>query len=174
VSFLEPDMTIYADILKGMESLINQAFQHVEVIGEHVQHGHYDLVGPTGEIILPALWEAIIEPDWVITMHMWPMPEKKEEEPPPIMPPPDSFGEILDMDEILNGKKGKGKAKGTKHLNILSLPLRGTGYSSPTPSRRTELTHYGMLQLLLNGVGADLAGFPRGCWVGQPQNLSRL
>jgi hypothetical protein len=113
-------MTFHTDILKGMESLINQAFQHVEVIGEHVQHGHYDLVGPTGEIILPALWEAIIEPDWVITMHMWPMPEKKEEEepppPPPMMPPLDGLGEMLSMDEILNGvKKGKGKPKGKKH-----------------------------------------------------------
>ncbi|KAI9826468.1 MAG: hypothetical protein M1819_007361 [Sarea resinae] len=66
----------------GMEELIKQAFLHVEVIGPHVAEGHYDLVGPNGEIILPQVWETMVEPDWAITMHMWPMPE-----PPPPPPP---------------------------------------------------------------------------------------
>lgn len=60
-----------------MEELIKQAFLHVDVIGPHVQEGHYDLIGPNGEIILPQVWETMIEPDWSITMHMWPMPEPK-------------------------------------------------------------------------------------------------
>ncbi|KAL8997036.1 MAG: hypothetical protein Q9169_003577 [Polycauliona sp. 2 TL-2023] len=68
----------------GMESLIRQAFLHVEVIGPHVAEGHYDLVGPDGEIILPQVWERVIEPDWTITMHMWPIPLP----PPPDRPPP--------------------------------------------------------------------------------------
>ncbi len=67
-----------------MEDLIRQAFLHVEVIGPHVADGHYDLVGPTGDIILPQVWETVVEPDWTITMHMWPMPE-----PPP--PPEDAL-----------------------------------------------------------------------------------
>ena len=46
--------------------------------------GHYDLIGPNNEIILPGVWETVIEPDWTITMHMWPMPEPKEEEGPVI------------------------------------------------------------------------------------------
>ena len=77
-----------------MEELIRQAFLHVDVIGPHVAEGHYDLVGPHGEIILPQVWETMIEPDWVITMHMWPIPEPppKAEEPPsePVVevPPP--------------------------------------------------------------------------------------
>lgn len=58
---------------QGMEELIKQAFLHVDVIGPHVQEGHYDLVGPNGEIILPSVWERVVEPDWSITMHMWPM-----------------------------------------------------------------------------------------------------
>lgn len=61
-----------------MEELIKQAFLHVEVIGPHVHEGHYDLVGPDGEIILPQVWDIVVQPDWAITMHMWPMPE-----PPP-------------------------------------------------------------------------------------------
>lgn len=56
-----------------MEELIKQAFLHVDVIGPHVQAGHYDLLGPDGEIILPQVWDKVIEPDWAITMHMWPM-----------------------------------------------------------------------------------------------------
>ena len=61
-----------------MEELIKQAFVHVDVIGPHVQEGHYDLVGPNGEIILPQVWETMVEPDWAITMHMWPMPDPPE------------------------------------------------------------------------------------------------
>ena len=63
-----------------MEYLIKEAFTHVEVIGPHVEQGHYDLLGPQGEIILPHVWETVIEPDWNITMHMWPMNEEKEED----------------------------------------------------------------------------------------------
>jgi hypothetical protein len=58
-----------------MEELIRQAFLDVDVIGPHVHEGHYDLMGPDGDIILPQVWEAYIEPDMSITMHMWPMPE---------------------------------------------------------------------------------------------------
>ncbi|KAI9704410.1 MAG: hypothetical protein M1836_007273 [Candelina mexicana] len=71
---------------QGMDDLIKQAFVHVEVIGPHVIEGHYDLIGPNGEIILPQVWETMIEPDWLITMQMWPMPEPKP--PKPVLPPP--------------------------------------------------------------------------------------
>jgi hypothetical protein len=66
---------------KGMEELIKQAFLHVDILGPHVHEGHYDLVGPDGEIILPQIWETMVKPDLAITMHMWPMPE-----PPPDKP----------------------------------------------------------------------------------------
>ncbi|KAF9881307.1 kinetoplast-associated protein kap [Colletotrichum karsti] len=67
----------------GMEELIKQAFLHVDVIGPHVQEGHYDLIGPNGEIILPQIWEKVVEPDWTIEMKMWPMENKP---PPPAAP----------------------------------------------------------------------------------------
>ncbi|EEH47909.2 uncharacterized protein PADG_03993 [Paracoccidioides brasiliensis Pb18] len=60
----------------GMEDLVRQAFLHVDRIGPHVAEGHYDLVGPNGDIILPQVWETVVEPDWTITMHMWPLPEE--------------------------------------------------------------------------------------------------
>ena len=71
-----------------MEELIRQAFLHIEVIGPHVAEGHYDLIGPNGDIILPQVWETVVEPDWAITMHMWPIPEKPKEDPPPPAPEP--------------------------------------------------------------------------------------
>jgi hypothetical protein len=64
---------------KGMESLIKQAFLHVDVIGKLVQDGHYDLIGPDGEIILPQVWDALVKPDMSISMHMWPISEKTQE-----------------------------------------------------------------------------------------------
>ena len=63
---------------KGMEGLIKQAFLHVDVIGEQVQQGHYDLTGPDGEIILPQVWDTIIQPDWEVSMYMWPMPDPED------------------------------------------------------------------------------------------------
>lgn len=58
-----------------MENLIKQAFLHVETIGPHVMEGHYDLIGPDGEIILPQVWDTMIKPDHSIEMQMWPLPE---------------------------------------------------------------------------------------------------
>lgn len=62
-----------------MEELIKQAFLHVEGLGPRVQEGQYDLVGPDGEIILPQVWETVVQPDWQISMMMWPMAEPKKE-----------------------------------------------------------------------------------------------
>jgi hypothetical protein len=64
-----------------MEELIRQTFRHVEGLGPHVAEGHYDLIGQGGQIILPLLWEEIIEPGWSITMHMWPMPQPPHQKP---------------------------------------------------------------------------------------------
>jgi hypothetical protein len=56
-----------------MEELIKQAFLHVDVVGQQVQEGYYDLVAPDGEIILPSVWEKVVQPDLSITMRMWPL-----------------------------------------------------------------------------------------------------
>ena len=64
-----------------MEELIKQAFQSIEVIGPLVQRGMFDLIGPNGEIILPQVWDKVIEPDWQITMVMWP-PADRAKLPP--------------------------------------------------------------------------------------------
>lgn len=42
--------------------------------------GHYDLIGPDGEIILPSMWERVFQPDWAVTMIMWPLEEQSRGE----------------------------------------------------------------------------------------------
>ncbi|KAI9777653.1 MAG: hypothetical protein M1816_004618 [Peltula sp. TS41687] len=86
----------------GMEELIRQAFLHVDVIGPHVAEGHYDLIGPSGDIILPQVWETVVEPDWTITMKMWPIPE-----PPPAPDPPKE----PEKPEEKKGEEKKGEEK---------------------------------------------------------------
>jgi hypothetical protein len=56
-----------------MEELIKQALLHIDVLGPHVQEGHYDLIGPGGEIILPSAWEEVVEPGWSVTITMRPI-----------------------------------------------------------------------------------------------------
>jgi hypothetical protein len=45
----------------------------VDVLGPHVQEGHYDLLSADGMIILPSVWEDSVEPEMHINMTMWPM-----------------------------------------------------------------------------------------------------
>ena len=85
---------------------------HVDVIGPHVAEGHYDLIGPNNEIILPGVWDTVIEPDWTITMHMWPMPEKEE------------TLEIIDvplLPDLLVGEKKKRKLEFHGALDIVDI-----------------------------------------------------
>jgi hypothetical protein len=122
-----------------MEELIKQAFLHVDVIGPHVHEGHYDLVGPDGEIILPQVWETMVQPDWAITMHMWPMPEPPPPEPPKDMmyppPPPDGAHFMAHHLPINKKKSGKDKTKvKTGHvINVPSLPHMHQGMMGHAP-----------------------------------------
>jgi hypothetical protein len=109
-----------------MEELIKQAFLHVDVIGPHVHEGHYDLVGPDGEIILPQVWETMVQPDWAITMHMWPMPEPPPPppEPPKDIPPPPP--------EPVLKAKAKGKAKKRESHHIVVPPPAPAAANQPS------------------------------------------
>jgi hypothetical protein len=67
-----------------METLIEQAFAniHNSMITDHVKSGRFDLIDPSGAVILPSIWDTVIQPDWTITMHMWPLPEAPLPEEP--------------------------------------------------------------------------------------------
>ncbi|KAK4936959.1 hypothetical protein LTR10_022269 [Elasticomyces elasticus] len=96
---------------RDMESLINQAFAHIDNLAEHVMHGRYDLIGPDKEIIMPNYWESTIEPDMHITMMLWPIPEPKKEDEPPVPPEVLDTDGILNLDDILNPPRRKGAKK---------------------------------------------------------------
>ncbi len=67
-----------------MEDLINQAFLNNNIIKSRIIEGHYDLLSPSGDTILPALWENLVEPGWEVTMKLRPIdgyqPISKESE----------------------------------------------------------------------------------------------
>ena len=63
--------------------MIKEAFLHVVELGPQVADGQYDLLGPGDELIMPSIWESVIEPGWEITMHMWPIPEAPDAGEPP-------------------------------------------------------------------------------------------
>lgn len=65
---------------EAMSDMINQAFAHAEPIGSMVLKQEYDLIGPPGEIIMPQIWETVLEPEWMVTMHMWPIPKPPRDE----------------------------------------------------------------------------------------------
>lgn len=54
----------------GIESLINQAFENNDILGERVRRGEYNLVGPNHKIFLSREWEKTIRPGQDIYMHM--------------------------------------------------------------------------------------------------------
>ncbi|KAK5733004.1 hypothetical protein LTR17_010011 [Elasticomyces elasticus] len=120
---------------KGMENLIKQAFMHVDGIGEQVYEGHYDLTGPDGEIIMPQVWDTMIQPDWEISMHMWPMPEPKKEKKPLVDPLAgfiDGLG-IVDIQQMPGKKQKKAKPKKSRELTGLAAWIAGgqPKYRSP-------------------------------------------
>ena len=130
-----------------MEDLIRQAFLHVDIIGPHVAEGHYDLIGPNQEIILPGVWETVIEPDWTITMHMWPMPEPKLEDPAIIEVPDTAPAPAPE-------KKGKNKRR---------VPPAATAADVPPPPPPAPLAPDGVIDapigMILNKNPPILAMF---------------
>ncbi|KAI9367682.1 hypothetical protein BJX61DRAFT_547260 [Aspergillus egyptiacus] len=90
---------------EGMAELIKQAFLYIEVIGPHVAEGHYDLIDPNGDIIIPQVWDTVIEPGWSITMHMWPMTGKATQGIAPDGPSDTVFPKGVDGEEDILGKE---------------------------------------------------------------------
>ncbi|KAF3039883.1 hypothetical protein E8E12_003299 [Didymella heteroderae] len=119
---------------EGMEELIKQAFMQVDIIGPHVRQGHYDLLGPDGEIILPQAWETIIQPNWSINMHMWPMPEPPADvSVKPMPPPPPSPPGTLSPPESPHRATQQGKKERTVTEKMEPRPIANT---SPQSEKR--------------------------------------
>lgn len=54
-----------------MENLIKCSFSHVESMNSKIFRGSYDVLSPTGEIILPEIWDSVIKPGWVVELRLW-------------------------------------------------------------------------------------------------------
>jgi len=67
---------------------MKSAFEELELVDPHVREGHYDLLSPDGDIILPAVWDKVIQPGWQITMRMWPVKDQPRPDP---QPPPEGL-----------------------------------------------------------------------------------
>ena len=54
-----------------MENLIKRSFSHVESMNAKIFRGSYDILSPTGEIILPEIWDSVVKPGWVVELRVW-------------------------------------------------------------------------------------------------------
>ena len=54
-----------------MENLIKRSFSHVESMNSKIFRGSYDILSPSGEIILPEIWDSVIKPGWVVELRFW-------------------------------------------------------------------------------------------------------
>ncbi|KAI9718335.1 MAG: hypothetical protein M1828_006737 [Chrysothrix sp. TS-e1954] len=105
----------YCKTWKGMEDLICQAFVHVD-IEKYVQERQYDLVGPNG-IILPHVWDFTIQPDWTVTMEMWPgvAEEQRRANEPKVAPVP-----VPPLPQ--QNRKGDKKSRRSKSAFVVPVP----------------------------------------------------
>lgn len=63
-----------------METAIQRAFSHVDVVGQQVRMGHYDLL-EDDNIILPQFWKYSVRPGSRFIMKLWPPSKPKPQVP---------------------------------------------------------------------------------------------
>jgi hypothetical protein len=126
--------------MQSMENMIVQAHQGFDA-AELVQQRRYDLIGPSGEVIMPQLWDSTVEPGLDITLKPWPtLEEAYPEPPPPELEVVDEY--ILTLDDIVNPKKHTGKPNkkngGFAAWMSGGRSSRSGSGSTPTSSGRTS------------------------------------
>lgn len=110
----------------------------MEGIGPHVQAGHYDLIGPDGEIILPSVWGKTVKPGWRIDMAMWPVDKHPlKDQPSGAMRIPRGGPGMLDVVDRSRPQRRVARPKG--RLNHLIPAARPPKKSS---SKRFESPEY--------------------------------
>ena len=61
---------------QGMEQKMKEALGQHDVIGQQILNGQYDVIGPTGSIIMPNCWRFVVEPGWDVTLIIPPISNK--------------------------------------------------------------------------------------------------
>ena len=54
-----------------MENLIKRSLTHVESMDSEIFRGRYDILSPSGEIILPEIWDSVVMPGWIVELRFW-------------------------------------------------------------------------------------------------------
>ncbi|KAF7507383.1 hypothetical protein GJ744_010700 [Endocarpon pusillum] len=111
---------------RDMQTLVCQSFFHVETLKPYVVDGQYDLLDSDGAIILPQVWDSVIEPGQTIEMHLWSLP-----------------GQDSTQDESASTASAPSTAPGTD-LGVLQY-LDGTPSPSPKPPNLNPLSESAFL-----------------------------
>lgn len=61
-----------------MEEHLRQVFIISKTIGPQIAQSRFYILGPDGDIILPQFWDMLVEPDWNVTLDIWPISEPQE------------------------------------------------------------------------------------------------
>ena len=56
-----------------MVSLVEEAYPHDEFPYPQLAKGHYDFLGPSGDVLLPGIWESSVGPGGKVTLRLWPL-----------------------------------------------------------------------------------------------------
>ena len=106
-----------------MRSLITSSFLHTDALSPQIAQGSYDLLGPSGDIILPEVWESMVQPGWVVELRLRPHPDAAREIFSPAVATPRSSAQ--------GGSISEGRGSGSFHRHRPSLRgwLKGSGSS---------------------------------------------
>ena len=55
--------------MQDMEKMIRRSHSRMESLHTQLMRGDYDILSPTGEIILPDVWSEVVQPGWVIQLR---------------------------------------------------------------------------------------------------------
>ena len=55
-----------------MDDLVKKTLLHFGV-DSYILEGHYNLLDPNGDTLIPAIWEHSVEPGWTVTMAQFPL-----------------------------------------------------------------------------------------------------
>ena len=58
-----------------MEDLIQQTCLPVATIRQQVEERRYSLLGPNNRVVLPEMWETVVQEDLNVVMHIWSTPD---------------------------------------------------------------------------------------------------
>ena len=53
-----------------MRNLIESSFTHLDTSRDEIKGQNYDLFKSSGDIILPEVWEAVVQPGWVVELRI--------------------------------------------------------------------------------------------------------